>query len=108
TNIKSKDLLDKPVVNVGQALSGKIAGVEAFANSGGPDGKVSIRIRGNNSISASNEPLFVVDGVIGVSNINLINPNNIESLEVLKDASATAIYGARGANGVILITTKRG
>lgn len=108
SNIKSKDLLDKPAVNVGQALSGKIAGVEAFTNSGRPDGKVSIRVRGNNSISASNEPLFVVDGVIGVSNINLINPNNIESLEVLKDASATAIYGARGANGVILITTKRG
>lgn len=108
SNIKAKDLLDKPAVNVGQALSGKIAGVEAFTNSGRPDGKVSIRVRGNNSVSASNEPLFVVDGVIGVSNINLINPNNIESLEVLKDASATAIYGARGANGVILITTKRG
>ena len=67
-----------------------------------------MRIRGNNSINSSNEPLYVVDGVIGVSNINLLNPSEIESLEVLKDASATAIYGARGANGVIMITTKRG
>ena len=108
SSIKSDKLLDKPTVNVGQALSGKLAGVEVFSNSGRPDGKVSVRIRGNNSISASNEPLYVVDGVIGVSNIGLINPNNIESLEVLKDASATAIYGSRGANGVVLITTKRG
>ena len=70
--------------------------------------RLPVRIRGNNSINSSNEPLYVVDGVIGVSNINLLNPSEIESLEVLKDASATAIYGARGANGVIMITTKRG
>ena len=108
TNVKSEKLLSKPVVNVGQALSGKASGVEIFENSGTPDGKVQIRIRGNNSINSSNEPLYVVDGVIGVGNINLLNPSEIESLEVLKDASATAIYGARGANGVIMITTKRG
>lgn len=108
TNVKSEKLLSKPVVNVGQALSGKAAGVEIFENGGTPDGKVSIRIRGNNSINSSNEPLYVVDGVIGVSNINLLNPSEIESLEILKDASATAIYGARGANGVIMVTTKRG
>lgn len=107
-NVKSDQLLSKPVVNVGQALSGKAAGVETFENGGTPDGKVRVRIRGNNSINSSNEPLYVVDGVIGVSNINLLNPSEIESLEVLKDASATAIYGARGANGVIMITTKRG
>jgi len=108
STIKSEKLLDRPSVNVGQALSGKLPGVEVFNNSGRPDGKVSIRIRGNNSITASNEPLYVIDGVIGVADVNLLNPNNIASLEVLKDASATAIYGARGANGVILITTKRG
>lgn len=108
TNVKAEKLLSKPVVNVGQALSGKASGVEIFENGGTPDGKVRVRIRGNNSINSSNEPLYVVDGVIGVSNINLLNPGEIESLEVLKDASATAIYGARGANGVIMITTKRG
>ena len=108
TNVKAEKLLSKPVVNVGQALAGKASGVEIFENGGTPDGKVRVRIRGNNSINSSNEPLYVVDGVIGVSNINLLNPSEIESLEVLKDASATAIYGARGANGVIMITTKRG
>lgn len=108
SNVKAESLLSKPVVNVGQALSGKAAGVEIFENGGTTDGKVRVRIRGNNSINSSNEPLYVVDGVIGVSNINLLNPSEIESLEVLKDASATAIYGARGANGVIMITTKRG
>lgn len=108
STIKVEELLDRPTVNIGQALSGKLAGVEVFSNSGRPDGKISISIRGNNSITASNEPLYVIDGVIGVADINLLNPNNIESLEVLKDASSTSIYGARGANGVILITTKRG
>ena len=108
SNLKSEKLLAKPVVNVGQALSGKASGVEIFENGGTPDGKVRVRIRGNNSINSSNDPLYVVDGVIGVNNINLLNPSEIESLEILKDASATAIYGARGANGVIMITTKRG
>jgi len=108
SGIKPEDLLDQPSVNIGEALSGKIPGVEVYSNSGRPGGQINIRIRGNNSITASNEPLYVIDGVIGVADINLINPNNIESLQVLKDASATAIYGSRGANGVILITTKRG
>jgi len=108
SNIKTDRLLDKPAVNVGMALSGKVAGVEIFENGGDPDGKIRIRIRGNNSINSSNDPLFVVDGIIGSNNTHLLNPNEIESLEVLKDASATAIYGARGANGVIMITTKRG
>ena len=108
SSIKTDKLLNKPAINVGQALSGKAAGVEIFENGGSPDGKIRIRIRGDNSINSSNDPLYVVDGVIGVANVNLLNPNQIESLEVLKDASATAIYGARGANGVIMITTKRG
>ncbi len=108
SNVKADKLLNKPATNVGQALAGKAAGVEIFENGGDPDGKIRIRIRGDNSINSSNDPLYVVDGVIGVSGINLLNPGDIESLEILKDASATAIYGARGANGVIMITTKRG
>ena len=107
-NVKADRLLDRPAVNVGQALSGKAAGVEIFENGGDPDGKIRIRIRGDNSINSSNDPLYVIDGIIGVINTHLLNPSEIESLEVLKDASAAAIYGARGANGVILITTKRG
>ena len=108
SNVKADKLLDRPAVNVGQALSGKASGVEIFENGGDPDGKIRIRIRGDNSINSSNDPLYVVDGIIGVNNTHLLNPSDIESLEVLKDASATAIYGARGANGVIMITTKRG
>lgn len=108
SNVKSSQLTNRPAVNVGQALIGQAAGVEIFENGGNPDGKIRIRIRGNNSINSNNDPLYVIDGIIGVNNTNLLNPNDIESLEVLKDASATAIYGARGANGVIMITTKRG
>ena len=88
-------------------MQGKVAGVEVFQNSGAPGGHVRMRIRGDNSIKSSNEPLYVVDGIIGVTS-ELLNPNDVESIEVLKDASATAIYGARGANGVVLVTTKRG
>lgn len=107
SNVKSEKLLNRPVTNITQSLQGKIAGVEVFQNSGAPGGHVRMRIRGDNSIKSSNDPLYVVDGIIGVTS-DLLNPNDIESIEVLKDASATAIYGARGANGVILVTTKRG
>ena len=107
SNIKSDKLLNRPVANITQSLQGKMAGVEVFQNSGAPGGHVRMRIRGDNSIKSSNEPLYVVDGIIGVTS-DLLNPNDIESIEVLKDASATAIYGARGANGVVLVTTKRG
>lgn len=107
SNIKSDKLLNRPVTNITQSLQGKVAGVEVFQNSGAPGGHVRMRIRGDNSIKSSNEPLYVVDGIIGVTS-ELLNPNDIESIEVLKDASATAIYGARGANGVVLVTTKRG
>ena len=72
-----------------------------------PGGTIAVRVRGNNSISSTNEPLYVVDGFPSSEGLNL-NPNDIESMQILKDASATAIYGARGANGVVLITTKRG
>jgi len=105
--IKGEQLMDKPVPNVSQALQGKIAGVEVSVNSNAPGAAAKVRVRGLGSINSNIDPLYVVDGVIGVDG-NSINPNDIASLEVLKDASSTAIYGARGANGVIMITTKRG
>ncbi|GEO10267.1 SusC/RagA family TonB-linked outer membrane protein [Segetibacter aerophilus] len=108
--VSSKRLMDKPVVNLGQALENKVAGVQVISNGAGvPGSQPMVRIRGTNSINSNNEPLYVVDGVVGVGNpLSTLNPNDILSLDVLKDASATAIYGARGANGVIIITTKRG
>ncbi|HKO82828.1 MAG TPA: TonB-dependent receptor [Chitinophagaceae bacterium] len=108
TSLKSSDLtLGGTVSNAAQALQGKAAGVLVTQNSKAPGGSISVRIRGANSISSTNEPLYVVDG-FPTSNGSDINPNDIASIEILKDASATAIYGARAANGVILITTKRG
>ncbi|MVT12577.1 SusC/RagA family TonB-linked outer membrane protein [Chitinophaga tropicalis] len=100
---------DQPVLNASSALQGRVAGVSVANSSGAPGGAVKIRIRGANSINASNDPLYVIDGV-ALSSISIqdINVNDIESMEVLKDASATAIYGSRGANGVIIITTKSG
>ncbi len=105
--IKGDQLMDKPVANVSQALQGKIAGVDVSVNSNAPGAGAKVRVRGIGSINSNIDPLYVVDGVIGVDG-NSINPNDIASLEVLKDASSTAIFGARGANGVIMITTKRG
>ncbi|HWB94398.1 MAG TPA: TonB-dependent receptor [Puia sp.] len=105
--IRGDQLMDKPVPNVSQALEGKIAGVDVNINSNAPGMAAKVRVRGIGSINSNIDPLYVVDGVIGVDG-NSINPNDIASLEVLKDASSTAIYGARGANGVIMITTKRG
>ncbi len=104
------------VVNPQQLLAGKIAGVSITQNTGEPGAAASIRIRGGTSVSASNEPLFVIDGVPlkndgyagGRNPLNFINPGDIESITVLKDASAAAIYGSRGANGVVIITTKKG
>ena len=93
--------------NALQGLKGKVAGVNIFTNSGNPSGNTRVIIRGVNSINTSSNPLYVVDGV-QMSDFQFINPNDIERVEVLKDASAAAIYGARGANGVILVTTKRG
>lgn len=108
-NVSAARLLDKPAFNVAQALSGKVAGLKIIERSGAPGGIPMIRIRGTNSINSGNDPLFVVDDVVGVANaLTILNPNEIQSIDVLKDASATAIYGARGANGVIIITTKRG
>jgi TonB-linked SusC/RagA family outer membrane protein len=95
------------VTNAAQALQGKTAGVVVTQSSSAPGQGATVRIRGLSSISSSNEPLYVVDGFPSTSGSD-INPNDIESMQILKDASATAIYGARGANGVIMITTKRG
>lgn len=107
-SVSNKDLtLGGTVSNAAQALQGKTAGVQVAQTSKAPGGSISVRIRGNNSISSTNEPLYVVDGFPSSEGLN-INPNDIESMQILKDASATAIYGARGANGVVLITTKRG
>lgn len=106
-NVKMADIRDEPVLSVDQALQGRIAGVEITSTDGEPGSDAVIRIRGSRSITASNDPLIVVDGVMdAVSSISEVNPSDIESISVLKDASSTAIYGARGANGVIIITTK--
>nr|WP_294877132.1 TonB-dependent receptor [uncultured Pedobacter sp.] len=109
-SINEKALRDVPVANLSQALQGKGAGIDVQKSGGNskPGSAPVIRIRGVRSISAENGPLFVVDGIPYNGNINDINPDDIVSVEILKDASATAIYGARGANGVILVTSRRG
>ena len=104
-----EDIVGRPSVEVGQSLYGKIAGVQVIGGSGQPGSSSSIQIRGINSISASSSPLIVIDGVaVPDYDMNLINNADIESIEILKDASSAAIYGSRGANGVVLITTKSG
>lgn len=107
TSIKSDALQKTPSAGLDQALQGRAAGVTVNANSGQPGAAASIRIRGIGSVIGGSDPIYVVDGMI-TSNISFLNPNDIEATEVLKDASATAIYGSRGANGVILVTTKKG
>ncbi|SEN84606.1 TonB-linked outer membrane protein, SusC/RagA family [bacterium A37T11] len=107
--VKAAQLNAFPNTNVVQALTGRASGVQVSQNNGSPGGGVSVRIRGTNSIQGSNEPLYVIDGFpMSESTPTVVNNSDIESIEILKDASATAIYGSRGANGVILITTKRG
>ncbi len=106
-SVTGDKLAMNPVSNVAQALQGQLPGVQVTSQDGRPGASMSIRVRGGNSITQSNDPLFIVDGV-QVSTIDDIPADNIESLDVLKDAASTAIYGARGANGVILITTKGG
>lgn len=108
TTLNADDLTQGGTVsNVAQALQGRSSGVTVTQNSSAPGGSISIRVRGSNSISSSNEPLYVIDGFPTTNGID-INPNDIASIDILKDASATAIYGSRGANGVVMITTKRG
>lgn len=107
-SVKGSDLQQRPAINAEQELAGRIAGVNVSTNSGRPGGRTSIAIRGYSSVNATNSPLYVVDGVIYTEGLNNINPADIESIDVLKDASATAIYGTRGSNGVIIVTMKRG
>nr|WP_225309549.1 TonB-dependent receptor [Larkinella humicola] len=115
-SVKEAELKERPAASLTQALAGRMPGVQVNNNSGRPGGRTTIRVRGFSSINSSNNPLYVVDGVMlpqGNQNqfssaIDYINPNDIVSVEVLKDASSTAIYGARGANGVVLVTTKKG
>ncbi len=104
-SVNNKQLTATPVSDVAQALQGKMPGVNIVAQDGRPDASISIRVRGGGSISQSNEPLILIDGVAGT--LSDIPADQVESIDVLKDASSTAIYGARGANGVILVTTKR-
>lgn len=109
TNVKMADIKDAPVLSVDQALQGRIAGADIMSTSGEPGAATSIRIRGTRSIIASNEPLIVVDGVMdAVSDLGDLNSADIESISVLKDASSTAIYGSKGSNGVIIVTTRQG
>lgn len=105
STIDKKDIQNRPMTTVGQALQGKAAGVQVVQGTGAPGEEPSIRIRGASSFNGENDPLYVVDGVV-MSNIKYLSPNEIENMQVLKDASAAAIYGSRAANGVILITTK--
>lgn len=120
-SIKSEDYINTAVSSIDQGIQGKVTGVVVSMSSGQPGAPSSIRIRGTNSINGNNEPLYVIDGVFIVPETNVgavsgpslnplasLNPADIESIEILKDASATAIYGTRGANGVIIVTTKRG
>lgn len=107
TSVKAEELTKAPVSGLDQALQGRAAGVTVTTNSGQPGEAATIRIRGIGSAIGGNDPLYVVDGVI-TSDISFLAPNDIQSMEILKDASATAIYGSRGANGVILVTTKSG
>ena len=107
-SVNAEELMKRNPVTLAQGLQGMASGVQVVRTSGDPEGGTTIRIRGTATINNSAEPLFVVDGIMVGTSANFLNPNDIESLEVLKDASATAIYGSRGANGVIMITTKKG
>jgi TonB-linked SusC/RagA family outer membrane protein len=107
SSVKGEDLVQLPLQRTDQALQGRAAGVMVVNTDGAPGGNTSIRIRGSNSVTGSNTALIVIDGLQG-GDLKSLNPNDIESIEVLKDASATAIYGSQGANGVIVITTKKG
>lgn len=122
STVTAQQFKDQPIIGVDQALQGRAAGVQVVQQSGTPGSGISVRVRGAASIGASNEPLYVIDGLpvntgtttqLGAGNqqtngLNDLNPNDIESIEVLKDAATAAIYGSRGSNGVVLITTKRG
>ena len=106
-SVGSEKLTEQPVTTVSQALSGKMAGVSVVTTEGDPDADIKIRVRGGGSITQDNSPLYIVDG-FPVESINDIASSEIQSIDVLKDAFSTAIYGSRGANGVVIVTTKSG
>lgn len=108
SSVTAKAIAELPVSNARQALQGRAAGVDVIQSGSDPGGGVTVRIRGRRSINASNDPLYVVDGIPLAGGIDDLNSQDIASMEVLKDASATGVYGSRGANGVVLVTTKRG
>lgn len=105
--LDNKSFKDQPVTRATDALQGRVAGVQV-ENSGVPGGSIKVRVRGSGSVNKSNDPLYVVDGIVRESGLDGINPEDIQSMQVLKDASSTAIYGSRGSNGVVLVTTKSG
>jgi TonB-linked SusC/RagA family outer membrane protein len=107
-SIGGKDIKDMPINSVAEALNGRLAGVTATASEGSPDAEIRVRVRGGMSITGDNNPLYIVDGVQVENGLNSVVLQDIQSIDVLKDAAATAIYGARGANGVVIITTKSG
>lgn len=107
SSVSTKDIGERPIISAAAAIQGKAAGVTVIQPSGEPGAGMVVRVRGNTSITASNDPLYVVDG-IPMNEINFLSPNDIESMQILKDASGTAIYGSRASNGVVLITTKQG
>lgn len=107
-SVKSDELLKTPTSDVTQALAGRVAGVQVMQSEGTPGAEISIRVRGGISITQSNEPLYIIDGFPSEDGLSTIDPAEIETIDILKDASSTAIYGARGANGVVVITTKSG
>ena len=108
SSVGARDLKDIPINSAAEALNGRLAGVTATTSEGSPDAEIRIRVRGGMSITGDNSPLYIVDGVQVENGLSTISPQDIQSIDVLKDAAATAIYGARGANGVIVITTKSG
>ncbi len=107
SSVSTQDLMERPVISAAQAIQGKAPGVQVVQPNGQPGAGMVVRVRGNTSITASNDPLYVVDGV-PTNDINFLAPADIESMQILKDASSAAIYGSRASNGVVLITTKEG
>ncbi|MFC3157339.1 TonB-dependent receptor plug domain-containing protein [Chryseobacterium arachidis] len=104
--VNTETFKDRPIARVDQALTGQIAGVKTRATSGKPGEPLEIRVRGTASISASNSPVYVVDGMV-VDDMANISPDDVQSIDVLKDAASTAMYGSRGSNGVVIVTTKK-
>ena len=108
SGVSNRQYKNQPVQRVENILQGRTPGVEVTATSGMPGASMKVRVRGTTSINKSSDPLYVIDGIISSSGLDGINPSDIQSMEILKDASSTAIYGSQGANGVIVVTTKSG